>query len=216
MVQLCNRVWSIRSTVYRETFHPVVGPAAEADGLYVRQLNLPRFGTPPEGGWVIWDVGMGGAANALAVFRSMHGNEPIRMVSFDQTLEPLRFALQNAQMLGYLDGFEEPVVSLLREQRVVFQQRGRSVVWELHLGDFPSLMRQAMAESLSKPDALLFDAYSPRQNPEMWTLSLFIDIHRHRTGGQHLDPRHRASRLRDRPSGGGPDPQLPHRRLLQH
>ena len=40
LVTLANGVRSIRSHAEAETFHPVIGPAAEAEALYVRQLDL--------------------------------------------------------------------------------------------------------------------------------------------------------------------------------
>ena len=40
LVQLINGSWSVRSLAEGETFHPVVGPIAEAQSLYVEQLNL--------------------------------------------------------------------------------------------------------------------------------------------------------------------------------
>ena len=40
IVQLANGTFSLRSEEYGETFHPVIGPVAEAQALYVEQLNL--------------------------------------------------------------------------------------------------------------------------------------------------------------------------------
>jgi hypothetical protein len=48
----------------------VIGPEAEAEALHVRQLRLPeRLRT--RGEFVIWDVGLGAAANAIAVLRAI-------------------------------------------------------------------------------------------------------------------------------------------------
>src|SRR5687767_15115251 len=40
IVQLPNGAHSLHSIAYGETMHPAVGPAAEAEDLYVRQLKL--------------------------------------------------------------------------------------------------------------------------------------------------------------------------------
>ena len=40
LVTLANGVRSVRSHAEAETFHPVIGPVAEAEALYVRQLRL--------------------------------------------------------------------------------------------------------------------------------------------------------------------------------
>src|SRR3954463_2516020 len=95
LVQLKNGVFSIRSGAYGETFHPVIGPVAEAEALYVRQLGLVERLQKHPSGFVIWDVGLGAAANAVTVLRAAQPvASDIRIVSFDQTLEPLQFALQ--------------------------------------------------------------------------------------------------------------------------
>ena len=58
-----------------------IGPVAEAEALYVRQLDLARRMRGHDGDFVIWDVGLGAAANVLTVLR--HTREipcPVRMV----------------------------------------------------------------------------------------------------------------------------------------
>ena len=99
LVQLANGTTSIRSLAEGETFHPVIGPVAEAEALYVRQLRLPeRLTASTEEEWVLWDVGLGSAANVTTALRHLAGiPKRICIVSFDHTLEPLRFARDHAQ-----------------------------------------------------------------------------------------------------------------------
>src|ERR1700691_2683053 len=97
IVKLSSGVHSVHSLAERETFHPVIGPVAEAEALYVKQLRLPERLAAHAGEFVIWDVVLGAAANVLAVLRATQAATcPLRMVSFDHTLEPLEFALANA------------------------------------------------------------------------------------------------------------------------
>ena len=63
LVRLVNGVHSIRSKAENETFHPVVGPVEEARELYVEQLRLPERIAQAKREFVIWDVGLGAAAN---------------------------------------------------------------------------------------------------------------------------------------------------------
>lgn len=175
LVQLKNGTWSVRSVAEAETFHPVIGPVAEAEALYVKQLRLPeRFAASAEQEFVIWDVGLGAAANVLTVLRALTGIPGrLRVLSFDHTLEPLRFALSGADQLGFLAGYEPVIERLLAERRVTFPNGVATVTWEVHVADFPTLLASPVAESWPRPHAILFDAFSPAKNPAMWTRPLF-------------------------------------------
>src|SRR5580698_3469607 len=141
IVKLAGGVHSVHSVAHRETFHPVIGPVAEAQALYVRQLRLPERMAAHSGEFVIWDVGLGAAANVLTVLRATRSAKcPLRIISFDHTVEPLQFALANAEILGYFDDYEKSVATFLRESAVQFSDAGRAINWELHLGDFPAFL----------------------------------------------------------------------------
>lgn len=201
LVQLTNGSQSIHSLAYGETFHPVIGPVAEAEALYVNQLRLRERLKNHTGEFVIWDVGLGAAANALTVLRATREFEcPIRLVSFDNTVEPLEFALQNADTLGYFGGYESQVEAIVTKHAIRFTDGAREVDWRLHLGDFPTWLLVGRASSRAvrgipasahedarptgdpAPHVILFDAYSPAKNPAMWTLPLFTKLF------QQLDP----------------------------
>jgi tRNA U34 5-methylaminomethyl-2-thiouridine-forming methyltransferase MnmC len=130
------------------------------------------------GEFVVWDVGLGAAANPLAVLRAARQRRcSIRMLSFDQTLEPLRFALAQSEALGYISGYEVQLQTLLQRGRMVFRDANASVEWEVVLADFPALLTQPQAQTFPKPHAILFDAYSPAKNPAMWTQPLFANLY---------------------------------------
>jgi tRNA U34 5-methylaminomethyl-2-thiouridine-forming methyltransferase MnmC len=210
LVRLNNGICSVRSLADAETFHPVVGPVAEAEALYVNQLKLRERLQNHTGEFVIWDVGLGAAANSLTVLRATRDLTcQIRLVSFDHTIEPLKFALQHAADLGYFGGYEKHLQEFLRAHQVTFQDGLQAVNWEFHHGDFPAWLesgagvppaqrarqREQSAAALSlgadrrdacptlpAPHVILFDAYSPARNPAMWTLPLFTNLF------QQLDP----------------------------
>jgi tRNA U34 5-methylaminomethyl-2-thiouridine-forming methyltransferase MnmC len=183
IVKLASGAHSVHSLAHHETFHPVVGPVAEAEALYVRQLDLAERVRRQTGEFVVWDVGLGAAANPLTVLRATRGLPcSLRVVSFDHTLEPLEFALQQTAHLPYLVGYEEHLHGLLRTRQVSFRDGEQSVAWEVHVADFPSLLSQPVAQSLPKPHVVLFDAFSPATNPAMWTQPLFAHLF------QLLDP----------------------------
>jgi tRNA U34 5-methylaminomethyl-2-thiouridine-forming methyltransferase MnmC len=170
---------SIHSVAHNETFHPVIGPVAEAEALYVEQLRLPERLRKHEGEFVVWDVGLGAAANVLTVLQAVRPFPvPLRVVSFDHTLEPLEFGLRHADTLEYFEGFETAVAQLLSRGRVAFHNGQQPVEWQLHLADFPSALQSSEVAKLPKPHAILFDAFSPATNPAMWTLALFTNLFR--------------------------------------
>jgi hypothetical protein len=188
IVRLRNGAHSVRSLADAETFHPGIGPQAEAEALYVRQLHLPERLRETKGEFVLWDVGLGAAANALTALRllaeGLEQSTSIRLVSFDQTTGALAFALDHAAELGYLAGYEASVAKLLRTGRVEFKAGNLSVIWEFQAGDFPHWLASLKTGSghkphpIPSPHAILFDPHSPQKNPAMWTVPFFTDLFR--------------------------------------
>jgi len=180
LVPLKNGVFSIRLRSNGETFHPVIGPVAEAEALYVRQLKL-RERAASQNEFVIWDVGLGAGGNVLTAIRHL-ADVPITLhiISFDHTLEALRFALEHAGQLEFPAGFAAPIQQLLNHRCVTFQHAKLQVRWQVHVADFPALL--ASSTALPAPDVIFFDAYSPARNAAMWTLPLFENLFR------RLDP----------------------------
>ena len=67
LVKLPSGVHSVHSLAHKETFHPVIGPVAEAEALYVGQLQLRERVENTRGEFVIWDVGLGAAASVDSI-----------------------------------------------------------------------------------------------------------------------------------------------------
>jgi tRNA U34 5-methylaminomethyl-2-thiouridine-forming methyltransferase MnmC len=198
LVQLANGRNTLFSASYGEKLHPGLGPQAEAELLCVRQLKICQRLQNHPGEFVIWDIGLGAAANAIAALRATREiSGQLRIISFDNTREPLEFALKNAAALGYLAGYENQIAGLLRDQRVEFENGKLKVNWEFYLGDFPALLARELerrspdrpvSASESKraetvlgappPHAVFYDAFSPAKNPAMWTLPLFENLFR--------------------------------------
>lgn len=171
-----------------ETMHPQLGPWEEAQRVYVQGTDLERLLTTGAGGpsvpeLVVFDVGLGGAANALAAIHAVREfrrrgrpTRPLRIVSFEQDVAAPAFALASAERLSYLRGFEAALGTLLAQGEWT---SGEGVTWTLRTGDFTRLVR----EEPFRADVVFFDPFSPRSNPEMWSVPLLEDLYRcHRPG----------------------------------
>jgi tRNA U34 5-methylaminomethyl-2-thiouridine-forming methyltransferase MnmC len=205
IVKLRTGAHSVHSLADDETFHPGIGPVAEAGALYVRQLRLPERVRETEGEFVLWDVGLGAAGNALTAIRlireslanSSAAPKNIRLVSFDLTRDAAAFALEHGAELGYLAGYETTLAELVRNHSVEFSDSVLHVEWTLNLGDFPTILSERRSPirrdptffqhagsetgaptSLPAPHAIMFDPHSPKKNPAMWTAPLFADLFR--------------------------------------
>jgi tRNA U34 5-methylaminomethyl-2-thiouridine-forming methyltransferase MnmC len=168
-----------------ETMHPGLGPWEEALRVYIQGTALERLLAAREeagGEIVVFDVGLGGAANAVAAIdlalrlsREKRRTAPLRIVSFEQDLAAPRFALEQARALPYLQGHEPALRTLLERG----QWECPGIVWELRQGDFTRQVR----EEPRRADVVFFDPFSPRSNPGMWCVPLLEDVYRcHRPG----------------------------------
>jgi len=168
----------VQAVAEDEIFHPVVGPVAEAEALYVRQMELPlRIQTEPRP-FVVWDIGLGAAGNVLTFLRATRDLScDLEIISFDRTLEPLRFAIEQADRLEYPQGYEKQLNQLCREHRSVISGISQNVTWRVCLGDFPTLIDTHQAHAWPKPNAIFFDPYSPAKNPAMWTQAVFTRLY---------------------------------------
>lgn len=156
--------------------HPGLGPMPEAEALYVKQLRIVERLDGHSGTFVVWDVGLGAAANALALLRAtVELDASLQLISFDCSLAPLRFAIAHRDALGYFTGYETQVVRLLESGSVQFLNQRQPVAWTARVGDFPSLLKSSGAR-WPKPHAIFFDPFSPARNPAMWTAPLFADL----------------------------------------
>jgi tRNA U34 5-methylaminomethyl-2-thiouridine-forming methyltransferase MnmC len=202
IVELQSGARTVRSLLEAETFHPVIGPSAEAEALYVKQLRLPERMRASTGEFVIWDVGLGAGANALTAIKligdQLEMPKSLRLISFDLTTDALAFALSHAAQLDFVSGYEAPVADLLNEEFAQFQRRNLTVTWQLCRGDFPALLnsgsagrgvqshapgssrgsagRPGQGMDIPPPHAILFDPHSPAKNPAMWTVQLFKNL----------------------------------------
>lgn len=173
LVSLQGGLHTLRDLETGETFHPVVGPMAEAQAIHIGPLNLEKRLQPHEI-FTIWDVGLGAAANAIALLETLARlTFPFhcQLISFDYTLAPFHFAYEHAEKLVYPLAWMDRLSELVAHQstRICFANGG-ILEWQLCLGDFTTLPDAAT------PEAVIYDPYSPGKNPAMWSLAHFTAL----------------------------------------
>jgi queuine tRNA-ribosyltransferase len=170
IVQTKTGVTSIRNKVVNEIMHNPVGPWIEANSLYIDQSDfrqrLMAAGDGKE--LVVFDVGLGAAANALAAIHAAAdsgGHHKFKLISFERDLELLRFALSHADKFAHFKGFEDALIEILKNGK----WQSSSVSWELRHGDFLELIDREP----NRASIVFYDPYSPRMNVDMWTVECF-------------------------------------------
>ncbi|MEI6561482.1 MAG: MnmC family methyltransferase [Verrucomicrobiota bacterium] len=167
LVHLKSGARSVRCRTHGETMHVGTGPSTEAAELHIRQQRIVERAQAHAGGpFVIWDVGLGPAGNALTALDALRGvTVPVEIHSFEIDTAVLEFALGHADALGYLAGWEPAIQQLLANG---IAQPLPHVRWHLHRGDYLAQLRNAPS-----PAAIFHDPYSPARNPGMWSLEVF-------------------------------------------
>ena len=170
---------SVRQTSSGEVMHSTNRPDDEAERLYVGQSDLAgRFATPAEAGdeLVIWDVGLGAATNAMAALRCFERQReelgpdnvrPLRLVSFECDLDPLRLAAGKG---GYFPHLRHGAPHAILADGKWTDPSGR-MQWELLHGDF--LERFASAP---RPDVIFYDPFSAKTDTALWTIETFARL----------------------------------------
>ncbi|MBC7530916.1 MAG: hypothetical protein H7318_05000 [Oligoflexus sp.] len=170
IVQLKSGVNSLRLIENNETFHPGIGPLAEANILHVAQHRFAER-APSVPIFILWDVGLGAGANAVAAidaFKTIPADFEIH--SFDRSLSALEFALAHLDELDYLAPYKDACEELLVKG---FLQLTPRIRWYLHLGDFREVM---LRPEIPAPHSIFYDPYSPRGNVDMWNLEHFQNL----------------------------------------
>ena len=152
--------------------HSRTPPMDEARSRYIAQSRLAsRLREDTNEPLVIWDVGLGAAANAMAAVEcyealALEGRvRPMHIVSFENDLDSLRLALKNNDRFPYLRHAGPPAI--LKNATWVSKQQ-ELLSWQLHEGDFLDLLAQAVP-----PDLVFYDMFSGKTCAPAWTEDAF-------------------------------------------
>jgi queuine tRNA-ribosyltransferase len=160
---------AIRSQEAGEVMHPGVGPLVEAELLYVRQSRLSERLRAQGEPLVLFDVGLGAGSNALAARAASEAAPapaaPLEIVSFERDLGALELALAHGSAFG-LEG--EPALAARALLAGGAHQTPRTR-WRLERGE----VLEALARERTRADLIFWDPFSPRANPDLWTVAAF-------------------------------------------
>jgi queuine tRNA-ribosyltransferase len=162
---------SIRQISSGEIMHSRTAPVDEARELYIEQSCLAerlRKNSRSDESLVIWDVGLGAGANAMAVMEcheKVSGPRPLRIISFENDLDSLRLALRQQHDFPYLR--VDAATAILADGHWE-SSNDAGLSWLLLPGDFLETMERAAA-----PDLIFYDMFSSRSSAHLWTLGAF-------------------------------------------
>lgn len=158
-----------------EIMHSRTEPMVEAVRVYVQQADLAaRLRRPAkEGPLVLWDVGLGAAANAMAAIHCYEGlaetgspPRPLQIISFENDIDSLRLACTHPERFAYL---RHPAPTALLENGCWNSEQHAGLGWELVPGDFAETMTAAPGP----PEVIFYDMFSPKTCGIAWTSTTF-------------------------------------------
>ena len=168
-------VVTIKNMELGEILHNPLGPWREANDLYVNYSNIKQKFMNlklKEEPLVLFDLGLGAGTNAIAVIdltRNIQNScRPLKIISFENDLGLLEFALQNSSSLEFME-----------KDRFVLQElldKGcyscGNICWEIRNGEFTHFI----AKESNYPEVIFFDFYSPNVAPQIWGLNIFQNL----------------------------------------
>jgi queuine tRNA-ribosyltransferase len=156
----------------------------EAQRLYIEQSDLARrlqlsAREDTEGETdmplVIWDVGLGAGANAMAAILCYEAQaaagpvRPMHLVSFENDLDPLHLAFQHNREFTYL---RHAAVAGILDAGQWQSPHHSGLRWTLAHGDFLASISRAPGP----PDLIFYDMFSSKTDADHWRLSAFQQV----------------------------------------
>jgi queuine tRNA-ribosyltransferase len=194
----------IRDTRSGEVMHSVSDPLEEARALYVEQSRLvERLGSGPRLGsgerpFVVWDVGLGAAANAMAAIGAVEAAERAgaegraeaagraRVEGRAEVTEPATPVGRRLLLVSFENDLDSLKLALkhpawFKHLRHAAPRRlladgywlspSGAMEWRLLRGDF-----RATQTAAAPPDLIFFDPFSYRTDSDLWTLGAFREL----------------------------------------
>jgi queuine tRNA-ribosyltransferase len=164
---------SIRHVESGEIMHSRIAPMEEARAIYVEQAGFEeRLRAESSEPLVIWDVGLGAAANAMAAieaYETLAANGPVRplhLISFENDLDSLKLAMLHRDLFTYL---RHGGPAGLLENGAWQSKQHPGLTWQLIRGPFLDTLTDAPAP----PDLIFYDMFSSKTCGDLWSLNAF-------------------------------------------
>ncbi len=162
--------------------HARTPPMVEAQSLYVDQAQLAkrlRLDISEDAAsakpLVLWDVGLGAGANAMAAIccyeeaAAIHPLRPLSIVSFENDLDSLRLAFKNRHLFTYL---RHSAPAALLSARTWQSSQHAGLGWRLVEGN----VFETLADVTPSPGLVFYDLFSGKTHAEAWTLASFRQL----------------------------------------
>lgn len=161
-----------------EIMHPLSGPIEEPRTLYLGPSRLEeRLRVAGPDPLVLLDVGLGAGSNAAAAWALSEARAaPMRrlhILSFDRTLAALEVALRPEHRASF--GLAGTALAACAQLLAGRRADGASTAWRVSLGELPTTL---LAEPPACADVVYWDPFSPRANPDLWSVAAFGALRR--------------------------------------
>lgn len=162
---------TLYDTIFKETFHSRFGARSESEYVFIEQ-GLKKFCNFSD--LKILEIGFGTGLNAFLTFLS----KPKEQKIFYEAIE--LFPIEEEQIILIAESLQEKEAYLSLVTALWDKEQNISSDFILHKRN----------EDITKVvfnnqfDLVYFDAFSPKTQPELWTLDVFQNIYKHlRLGG---------------------------------
>ncbi len=180
----CSQGETLRDPENGQAMHSSIGPTEEARLIFIEPSRLAELlAEATDRPLVLWDVGMGIAANSVLAWHLAHSptaKRPLVIESFEKHPEALAQVLMQAfgsapSTFEFLTPHRDDLRALLSQHQVESRDAANRLHrWNLHAGDFATQMETG--GELSEPDLIFWDFYSPAVCPSLWSLELFATV----------------------------------------
>jgi queuine tRNA-ribosyltransferase len=165
---------AIRQRSSGEVMHSCNDPWSESMALYVEAPRITERLSQGSEPFVIWDVGLGAATNAMACLSSLESLEgldrPVVLVSFENDLDSLRLVLNNPKFFTHI---RHPGPHVLLKDGS-WQSKKAPISWSLLHGDFAQRFTEA-----PQPHVIWYDPFSSKVDTPLWHGPLLSKILAH-------------------------------------